>query len=50
MEEIGFFTPSPGQMKSGKMNLAGSSLVSRTRRRIGSLDRKRRGLCIGKGI
>jgi hypothetical protein len=32
------------------MKLAGSSRVSRTSRRIDSLDRSRRGRWIGKGI
>jgi hypothetical protein len=50
MELIGFLTPSPGQMNSGKMKFAGSSRVSRTTRRIDSVDLRRRGLCVGKGI
>ena len=37
-------------MKSGKMKFAGSSRVSWTTRRIDSVDLKRRGRCVGKGI
>ena len=50
MEPMGRWMPSPGTTKRGRMKLAGSSRVSRTRRRMDSLVLRRRGRCTGKGI
>src|SRR5450432_3500573 len=50
MEEISRRIPSPGQTKRGRINCDGWSRVSRTRLRIDSVERSRRGRSMGKGI
>ena len=43
IDPMGRRTPSPGQTNRGSTKLAGSSRVSRTKRRMDSLDLNRRG-------
>jgi hypothetical protein len=50
IEEIGFFTPSPGQMKSGRMKFAGRAGSPGRRGESIRSTAERRGRWIGKGI
>jgi len=50
MDEISRRTPSPAVTNNGRMNWEAARWVSRTSRRIGSPDRRRRMRCVGKGI
>src|SRR5262245_11763076 len=47
---IGRFSPLPDRTKSGRTKSAGSTRVSRTRRRRGAVERRRRRRFVGKDI